>query len=64
MVFDALSVLKIINMLRRKYDFYVYIMASATGTLYVGVTDNLSRRVAEHKEGRIKSFTQNMAARD
>ena len=33
-------------------------MASSSGTLYVGVTDNLPRRVSEHKEGRIKGFTQ------
>ncbi len=28
---------------------YVYIMASPSRTLYVGITDNLSRRVLEHK---------------
>jgi putative endonuclease len=28
---------------------FVYIMGSASGTLYVGVTSNLERRVWEHK---------------
>lgn len=38
-------------------------MASFTGTLYVGVTDNLPRRVAEHEEGKIKGFTQKYGCR-
>ncbi len=38
---------------------YVYIMASRrNGTLYTGMTNNLVRRVWEHKEGIIKGFTQ------
>ncbi len=39
-------------------DYYVYIMTNNSGTLYVGVTSNLERRVAEHKQGDISSFTQ------
>ncbi len=39
-------------------DYYVYIMTNNSGTLYVGVTNNLERRVAEHKQGDIPSFTQ------
>ena len=38
--------------------FYVYILASRrNGTLYTGVTGNLSRRVYEHREGMIAGFT-------
>ena len=37
--------------------YYVYMMSSASQTLYVGVTNNLQRRVFEHKDGKAGSFT-------
>jgi putative endonuclease len=38
--------------------FYVYILASQpNGTLYVGVTGNLAKRVYEHREGLTPGFT-------
>ncbi len=40
-------------------SYFVYILASKTkGTLYVGVTNDLVRRVAEHREGGIDGFTK------
>jgi len=33
-------------------------MASESGTLYIGMTNNLLRRILEHKSGAIKGFTQ------
>lgn len=38
------------------YKFWVYIVASQTGTLYVGVTNNIERRMREHKSGEFEGF--------
>ena len=44
---------------RRMKGGWVYIMTNrANGTLYVGVTSNLSRRIYEHREGLIHGFTK------
>ena len=37
--------------------YFVYVMSSLSRTLYTGVTNDLERRVAEHKEGKPGSFT-------
>lgn len=41
----------------KEYNFYVYIMASISRVLYIGLTNNLARRVQEHKQGLIKGFS-------
>ena len=39
--------------------FWVYILASRPGgTLYIGVTNNLVRRIFEHREGLVPGFTK------
>ncbi len=39
--------------------YFVYILASKkNGTLYIGITSNLKRRVHEHKQGLEDGFTK------
>jgi putative endonuclease len=37
--------------------YYVYIMTNHTGTLYVGLTNDLHRRIFEHRENEGSQFT-------
>ena len=42
----------------RVHGYCVYIMASRTRTLYIGVTNNLLKRVIQHKQKKVPGFTQ------
>jgi len=37
--------------------YFVYILSSFTRTIYIGVTNNIERRLYEHKQKLIKGFT-------
>ncbi|MCA9485071.1 MAG: GIY-YIG nuclease family protein, partial [Nitrospina sp.] len=39
-------------------QFYVYILANPSGTLYTGVTNNLERRLHEHRSGQLGGFAK------
>ena len=45
-------------MSRPPRSYWVYILASRTRVLYVGVTNDLARRVAEHRAGQGGAFTK------
>jgi putative endonuclease len=38
--------------------YYAYILECADGTYYIGSTDNLYNRVAQHNEGRGATYTR------
>jgi putative endonuclease len=46
------------SLLMHDHRYYVYIMASSSGTLYTGVTNNIRRRSLQHKQGNGCAFTR------
>jgi putative endonuclease len=44
--------------LKREWRFYVYIVASKSRRLYVGMTNSLFNRVMQHKRSEVEGFTK------
>ena len=39
------------------HKYWVYIVSSMSGTLYIGMTNDIYRRIAEHKSGEFEGFS-------
>jgi len=52
---EAVTTLRMTGVMR-EHRYYVYIVASKTGTLYIGMTNSLDRRMLRHKAGEIEGF--------
>jgi putative endonuclease len=44
------------------HKYWVYIVASRSGTLYIGMTNNIDRRMREHKSGSSTVLPANIIA--
>ena len=42
----------------RQHNYWTYMMASVSRVIYVGVTNDLQRRVWEHKQKLVEGFTK------
>jgi putative endonuclease len=42
----------------RDHQYFVYIMSSRSGTLYIGITNSIYRRALQHKGEEIEGFTK------
>jgi len=40
----------------KDHEYFVYIVCSHSGTLYIGMTNSIYRRVLQHKSGEIEGF--------
>jgi putative endonuclease len=44
-------------MSKPEHHYYVYIVASRSHILYIGITDNIQRRVEQHRNAELSGFT-------
>jgi putative endonuclease len=44
--------------LKKEWHFYVYIIASRSRILYIGITNDIRRRMREHKEAVVDGFAK------
>jgi len=42
--------------MKTEHSYFAYIVCSRSGTLYIGMTNSIDRRVLEHKRGEVEGF--------
>lgn len=42
--------------MKTEHHYFTYIVCSASGTLYIGMTNSIYRRALEHKSGEVEGF--------
>ena len=42
----------------KEHEYFVYIVCSRSGTLYIGMTNSIYRRALEHKRGEVEGFAR------
>ena len=45
-------------MMKTEHHYFTYIVCSASGTLYIGMTNSIYRRALEHKSDEIEGFAR------
>jgi putative endonuclease len=45
-----------VSLVMRDQEYFVYIISSRSGTLYIGMTNSIYRRALQHKSGEIEGF--------
>ena len=40
----------------KEHEYFVYIVCSNSGTLYIGMTNSIYRRALQHKRGEVEGF--------
>ena len=44
------------------HEYFVYVVSSRSGTLYIGMTNSIFRRALQHKHGEIEGFASKYGA--
>ena len=47
--------------MKTEHHYFTYIVCSASGTLYIGMTNRIYRRALEHKSGEIEGFASKIS---